>query len=473
MNLITKRLLYFLLFVGIYSDLQAQIIAINNKKYAFKEIELSYHYADGAYQLKKTTLNESGFGLIHNKKLESGLYYIYYNDSTYTEFFYDASDPGKITINYNQETNTFDILGPETTVQYNSFSLQLDVFQYNSEKAQPNTFFHRKKSAKNNTIKSHHRRYNNLKDSLIDLSLPTINSSFLKAYLQAQRSISIPEYTPSEDIEIEDSTIWNFQINYYRKHYMDNIDLSNPHLIHTPVYTEKINFFLDIITARTPKELLHSIRYLIKKADSDSTTYQFILAYLLDKYNQKKNNAIDESVYLSIIEEYYLQSEENKVTDQDIDVLKRDYNRRKPSSLGETAPEFEILNISGNNLSLSNISGEILLLYFLSYECPVCDKVTQGLKKLANRYYYLDLKIVTICVGEDQNLWKKYINTKGIGNWVNLFGGNKMFKIAMDYNLSFTPTIFILDEHKTITHKNININQLEDILLDAALKANE
>lgn len=472
MILFLKRLLYILMFVLTYHNSQAQLIVINNKKFAFKEIELSYHFADEIYQLKKTTLNESGFGLIHNKNLESGLYYIYFNDSTFTEFLYDALDPGKIAISYNPDENSFDISGPKATTQYNNYIMQLNLLQHNLKNAQSTTFLRRKKNT--SKIKKHHLKgYNTQRDSLIDLIIPDINSSFLKAYLLAYRSISIPEFTPSEEIVNKDSAIWNFQIDYYKKHYLDNIDLSYPGLIYTPVYTEKLNFFLDIITAKSPEDLYHSVQFLIDKAESDTTTHQFMLAYLLDKYNQKKNSALDEFVYLHIIEEYYLNTEKNKISAQDISILKRDYNRRKPSSIGETAPEFEIPNLSENIIKLSDVRGDIVILYFISYECPVCDKVTQGLKKLANRYYYLDLKIVTVCVGEDKNLWEKYINSKGIGNWVNLFGGNKMFRIALDYNLSFTPTIYILDEHKTIIHKNVNINQLEELLLEIAIEANK
>lgn len=471
MNLFTKRLLYLIVLIGIVNDLKAQIITIKNQKFAYKEIELAYHFADGVYQLKKIRLNESGFALFQNVQLESGLYYIYFNDSTFTKFLYDAKDSGKITINYNTETTVYETTGPETTEQYNNFLISLNALRTETKTSESNTLFRRKKNKTNS--ENQYILFSNQKDSLIDHVLPELRSTFLKAFLLAQRNVSIPDYTPPENVTKKDSAIWNFQMNYYKKHYLDNVDLTNNLLIHTPVYTEKIRFFLDIISAKNPEDLAQSVDFLIEKSSSDSLANQFMLTFLLDKYERNKNNAIDEYVYLHIIEKYYLHSGDRWISNHDLSMLNREYSRRKPSSLRESAPDFVAFDIANKNLSLTEIEGDIILLYFMSYECPICDKVTPEIKKLLYRFYYLDIKVVALCVGENTDQWRNYIKKKGIMNWINLFGGDQMSKIALKYNLSYTPTLFLLNKDKIITHKNLNTKQLDDILLRIAVEQNK
>ncbi len=472
MDIFIKRLLGLLLYIGIYFEIHAQVITVKNPEFAFKGIKLAYHYADGIYFLKKTTLNESGFGLIHNDSLETGLYYIFYNDTTFTEFVYDAEDPGKITIDHNRETDITEINGPNTTMLYNTFIKKTDklfitqpiIKETVPEKKRKKTFSPSKGSLFSLT---------NQADSLINLIISQTQSTFLKAYLKAKQSITIPEYSPPENIINKDSAIWNFQLTYYKKHYLDNIDLSNAYLIHTPVYTEKINLYLDQITSKDPGELSNAVDYLIQKASPDSAAHHFLLAYLLNKYEENKNNAIDEYIYLYIIEKYYLQSGYRWITNKDLGILSREYTKRKPSSLGEIAPEIELPDTTGLNINLYDIKGDWILLYFMSYECPLCNKVTPEVKKLANRYNYIDLKVLTVCVGNNKKLWEKYINNKKISNWINLFGGEQMSKTAIDYNLRYTPTLLLLNGEKRIEHKNLNVKQLEDILLQIAIEKHQ
>ncbi len=448
----------------------AQIVSIRYQDYAFKEAKLAYAYADGIYHLKSTTLNENGFGLFDNTSLETGIYYVFFCDSIPFEFFYDETDPGKIAINYNKEKDVMELTAPETTMEYENFLNSLQKAN-NDAVSNKNNYSITQKGNNQKHLPLAEKKYaNTIKDSLIDITIQNIHSNSLKAYLKAQHSIVIPDYSPAEHISNKDSLIWKYQLSYYSKHYLDNLDICNKHLIHTPIYTQKINLYLDQITSQGPQHTENSIDYLISKAGCDSTTQHFMTAYLLEKYNKKKNDPEGEYVYLYIIEKYYLQSGYSWITNKDLNILNSEYNRRKPASIGEIAPEIVLPGPNNDTIRLKDIQHKFMLLYFFNYECPLCNKITPEIKKLLSRYDYLDICVVTVCTGESKEKWESYIHEKGISNWINLFGGSEINHIAFKYNLSYTPTLLLLGKDKKIIDKNLNIAQFEKRLLHIAIE---
>lgn len=470
MILFMKRLLLPGLAFLAFQFCPAQIISLKYQDFAFKKAKLAYAYADGIYHLKSTTLNEDGFGLFDNTSLETGIYYVFLSDSISIEFFYDETDPGKIVFNYNTGKNVIELTAPITTMEYESFLRSLQKAN-NDSVSNKNSISNIQKGSKQKQTSQTEKKYTNtLKDSLIDVTFQNLRSNSLKAYLKAQHSITIPDYPTQENIPNKDSLIWKYRLLYYYKHYLDNLDICNKHLIHTPIYTQKINFYLDQITSQEPHHLKNSIDYLIAKASCDSTTQHFMAAYLLEKYSKKKNNPVDEFVYLYIIEKYYLQSGYSWITNKDLNVLNTEYNRRKPASIGEIAPEIVLSGPNNDTIRLKDIQNEFILLYFFNYECPLCNKITPEIKKLLSRYDYLDIRVVTVCIGENKEKWESYIREKDILHWINLFGDGEINQIAFKYNLSYTPTLLLLDKDKIILDKNLNIAQLEKRLLNIAIE---
>jgi peroxiredoxin len=464
-----KKLLLYIFALLVFQECQAQIISIRYQDFAFKEAKLAYAYADGIYHLKSTTLNENGFGLFDNTSLETGIFYVFLSDSISYEFFYDEADPSKIAFNYNKEQNVMVLTAPKTTMEYDNFLRSLQktsndgIFNENNRDVP-------KKGKQTFLAETKNKYINTLKDSLIDITIQNLQSNNLKAYLKAQHSIAIPDYMPPEHIFNKDSSIWRYQLSYYYKHYLDNLDICNKHLIHTPIYTQKINFYLDQVTSQEPRHLVNSVDYLLGKASCDSTTQHFMAAYLLEKYNKRKNNTVDEYVYLHIIEKHYLQSGYSWITNKDLSILNREYNRRKPASIGEIAPNIVLPGPDDDTIRLKDIQNEFILLYFFNYDCPLCNKITPEIKKLLSRYDYLDIRVVTVCIGENKEMWKNYIYEKNISNWINLFGNGEINQIAYKYNLSYTPTLLLVDKDKKIIDKNLNIAQLEKLFLRIAIK---
>ncbi len=473
MNLLAKWLLWCILLLTFSIRTDAQIISISHPGLKFKEITLGYQYADGAYKIKSTHLNENGFGLFVNTGLKSGIYYIFYNDSILKELLIDNGYEEKIAINYNIEENVNTLTGPAPTIQYNSFLKDLVEQDSKMEgKSLGKTVNDKKKHPAPKLENINSQGYSKQFDSLLQKYISTSTSNFLTAYLLAQTQVEIPEYTPPAETPNPDSTIWAFQLSYYKKHYLDNLDISDKRLIRTPIYTKKLNLFLDQMTSQKPGNLCSAVDYIINKASGDSATQKFVVSYVLNKYEKQKNDPISEYVYLHIIEKHYLQSGYSWITNNDIEVLNKEYNQLKPVSLGQLAPTIVLNDTSGQTININDLKGDFIVLYFMNYECPLCEMITKQVKKTSQKFDYLNFEIVTICLGNDEDDWKSYIKRHGIGNWINLIGEDQMANIALKYNLRYTPTIYLLNSDKVIIDKNMTASQLNRAFLNFALESN-
>ena len=61
-----------------------------------------------------------------------------------------------------------------------------------------------------------------------------------------------------------------WQYYYYRNHYFDNFNISDPRLLRTPFYEDKIMTYLTKVVPQIPDSLIPYADYFIEKSQSDS-----------------------------------------------------------------------------------------------------------------------------------------------------------------------------------------------------------
>lgn len=108
---------------------------------------------------------------------------------------------------------------------------------------------------------------------------------------------------------------------------------------------------------------------------------------------------------------------------------------------GEPAIDFTLEDLDGNEISLSDFEGKIVLLNFWATWCGFCDLEMPDLEKLAT--VNEDLVVLGVNVGEDKELVKEYVDQKKITFPVVL---DATTDIASDYLVTGLPTSYFIDE---------------------------
>jgi len=116
--------------------------------------------------------------------------------------------------------------------------------------------------------------------------------------------------------------------------------------------------------------------------------------------------------------------------------------------VGKPAPELELNDIKGNQVSLSALKGKIVLLDFWTTWCPPCLADAPVLDRLYSKYARKNLMIVGISVDEDRETLEKFLEKHPHDFPVVLTTENEMPHL---YQIGSFPTYIVIAPDGTVS----------------------
>lgn len=110
-------------------------------------------------------------------------------------------------------------------------------------------------------------------------------------------------------------------------------------------------------------------------------------------------------------------------------------------AVGKESPDFTLLNLSGEEVSLSDYRGKIVMINFWATWCGFCKKEMPDMQRLMEEND--DIVILAVDVMEEKSLVENYINEGGYTFEVVL---DEKGLIARDYLVSAFPTSYFVDK---------------------------
>ncbi len=303
---------------------------------------------------------------------------------------------------------------------------------------------------------------------------------FVSTFLKATLEIEVPDHLVNVD-ETTDST-WKY--HYYRSHYFDNFDPSDVRLLQTPLYEDKIMYYLEKVIPQIPDSIIHEVDLLIEKTRADSTIFRFILITLFNHYGNSKIMGMD-AVQVHIADKYYIKeawwSDKKFINDliERVEIL-------KPLIIGNTAPDFELLALprehfiaaendtalkkyphAGSFFRIHDVKADFLILFFWEPNCGHCKKAVPKLyETYKDTLKEMGVEVIAISTlfGEDgKEKWIDFVNKYQLYDWINAwYPYDYKFKVA--YDVRTTPQIYILDKNKKIIAKRIGVEQVTELI---------
>ena len=117
--------------------------------------------------------------------------------------------------------------------------------------------------------------------------------------------------------------------------------------------------------------------------------------------------------------------------------------------VGNRAPSFMLKDVRGNNVSLSDFKGKIVVIDFWTTWCSWCRETTEELEKLHNNYKDRDVVFLGISMDSGSNAGKKVRNfaQKHDLTYLMLIDDGRASK---SYQVNKLPTTYILDRDHII-----------------------
>jgi alkyl hydroperoxide reductase subunit AhpC len=478
-----RNMVFFLLLTlfAAPSKSQGYDIKIQVNGLSDSTVILGHYLSKSMYPDDTVKLDKKGAAVFNgNKKLPEGIYIILLPNSSYFEIIMGADQSYSIEVGSSNFLQSLDIKGSDE----NQIFLDFQRFMV-TLRNQADSLTKMIKNENNvdikNKLSEDLKKVNEDRISRINKINNEYPHLFVSTFLNATLDIAVPDPPKDENGKVIDP---NWQYYYYRSHYFDNFDISDPRLLRTPLYEDKIMNYLTKVIPQIPDTLIPQVDYCIDKSRADSSLFRFMLITLFNYYAKSNLMGMD-AVQVHIAEKYYLHdswwSDEKFITD-----LKERVDKTKPLLIGEVAPDIELMSVPsqhfksaktdsamksnphvGTKITLHDINAKYLVLLFWEADCGHCKTAVPELYKIyTNTLQNLNVKVLAVSTlfGEDGKIkWVDFVNEKGLYNWINAWNPYS-YDFKLKYDVISTPQIYILDENKKIIAKRISPEQVEEII---------
>ena len=242
--------------------------------------------------------------------------------------------------------------------------------------------------------------------------------------------------------------------------YWDGVDFADTTLIGSKMLNDKmVEFFFSFTDGdeqRFDSLSINGLGVLLGKAKTHMKMYEYVLGFALNGYAKMGRDAVTD--YLL----NYPQIFEGEITKEQgmrLDSITEPYQKVR---VGVVAPNYSGTTIDNKNYNLYESDAQHIIVVFWSTDCEYChDFLTQIRKHLDLKS---DFELVTFALADDkEDVAKqgKKMRLTGYHFYDDLRWESKAF---LDYHITSTPTVFVLDENKTIACKPYDWYELKDWL---------
>lgn len=294
-------------------------------------------------------------------------------------------------------------------------------------------------------------------------------ASMTAMLIRANRDVTLPDFA---DLSEDDRR--QKQIEYFRTHYFDNFDLSNPRTMRTGMIHSKIEFYLQKLTYPYPDSQIIAMEYLLKKMSGNPEAFQYYLVHFLNESARSKRMGMD-AVYVHLVDNYYAKGLATWTEKEQLDKLMAQAETARPLLIGKVAPNLTFQKETGEAVSIHSIPADYTVLFFWDPECGHCKKSIPAIVDFYNEFKPKGIEILAICTktGLDISSCWSTIKEKGMGVWVNAADQYIRNRYKSIYDVKTTPQIFILDKDKKILIKKIAGEDLKGVMDEILKKSGE
>lgn len=320
----------------------------------------------------------------------------------------------------------------------------------------------------------HEKNYNNYNKQLNDYREGIIKNqpnSMMAALLKAMKEPPVPTRIP---ITKQDSLNNYYE---YKNHYWDGITFMDDRIIRTPFFLRKLERYYREVLSPAPDSIIRDVDYKLLLARSAPEMYKFLLNWFTDEYINPKYMGQD-AVFVHLFEKYHSKGISKWLNESQIDAISRRAYMVMSNLIGDKAADLDMLDVAGNPQSLYAVSADYTVVCFWDPNCGHCKEVVPRLDSIYKASWKQhNVKMFGVLTPDGKvdikPEWLSFINSHKMNDWVNVYQTKEAEEknIAEQrpsfrqlYDVSMTPTLFLLDKEKRIIAKKLTWEQMNDLL---------
>lgn len=282
------------------------------------------------------------------------------------------------------------------------------------------------------------------------------------------RLMEEPETLPLEKCPKKADGSIDSSYNYwnYRNHYWDGMDFTDERLLRTPVFYNKMKFWVEKVVPQHPDTLSAQMNWFIDQTSQNDELYRYTVSYLTYYFESSKIMGFD-AVFVSIVENNHAKRKCWWLTEENNKKIVDRAKQLKFTLIGSQAINLFMQDSSGQVVELGKIPADYTILVFWDPTCSHCKVEIPELK-----IYYDSLKAAGVSVEVyaiyselDYPTWKKYIKEhKHTWKDVCARDAQELGTAKYYYDVFSTPTLYVMDKSKKIIGKRLDPHGLRTVL---------
>ncbi len=429
---------------------------------------LTYYYGANINIEDSALINNKGVAVFkENKKLAPGIYSIVFpGKNKLFDFFVDQEQLISIKADTSDLLNKISISGVKENTLFQEYQkyiavkgreLQKEQQAYRLAKTKSDSLLHE------NNYKTLNKELNQYRESVI-LQHP---GSMLATLFKSMKEPVAPMPKPLT----KNDSLSNY--NYYRTHYWDGITFMDDRVIRTPFFLPKVEKYFREVLAPVPDSIINEADYLLLLARSNEEMYKFLLNWLTDEYINPKYMGQD-AVLVHLFEKYHSKGISNWLNEKQLTAISNRAYMLMSNLIGKKAADLDMVDSTGKASSLYQVKADYTVVCFWD---PTCGHCREEIPKLDSFYRAswkkAGVKIYSVLSENEKAKWLEFIQQNNLKEWIHVYQTEENKKaetlsqkpgFKQLYDVTQTPTIYLLDKEKRIIAKKLSLQQMDDML---------
>ncbi len=145
-------------------------------------------------------------------------------------------------------------------------------------------------------------------------------------------------------------------------------------------------------------------------------------------------------------------------------IIKERIDRLSKTDNGAKAPDFTLIDLEGNAVTMSAVKGKVKIIDFWASWCGPCRLNNPALKEIYADFHDKGLEIIGVSLDEEKEDWAFAVEKDGL-SWINVSSLKGWeCEVARLYNVKGIPALFVLDENNNIIATGLRDEQLRVFL---------
>lgn len=425
-------------------------------------VYLAGYYGSNVYLRDSVFTDQNGKGVFQKDTLlPEGLYKIYLDQDHHFDFLL-GSDQNVTLTNRNFSIDGLKIEGGEESREFLVYMRWLREQQ--KEMARLDSLVSQTEGDEKEAIGKEIRELSAAVGDYWKTTADRYPGSLLGAFLMANytdelRSEDIPEvYT------LNDSVRWVYEYTYRKNHFFDHFDLTDERLLNTPMYKSRLDTYLDKVLLQMYDSVKPAAYELIRRSSGNRETFRFVTSTLLNWGLASRIMGMD-ALFVDIARDYYLTGKAAWADSTTLAKVRENMIFLENNLLGQQAKDLMMETLDGQPFRFSQQNNLFTLLLFFEPNCSHCNEfVPRVYKEVYLPFRDKGLDVLAVYTMDNKEEWQAFLDKHHLYDWVNLWDPRHLSRFKVIYDCRTTPSVFLLDQERTIIAKKFSVEFLQNYL---------